>query len=91
LVPEDLKNHPEALFDSDSYSQITDFDMAFSCIRYFSKKVNNYRGQLASFGWSAEEIDAQINKLWTDILTACRKFGVPLTTEGKLAAKRLGL
>ncbi len=81
----------DILFDENSYSTIPDEDKALSYVCYFSRNVHTFRSQLAERNWKPSEINKLIDFLWFRIIKGCMRFGIPLTTEAKGAAKRLGI
>jgi hypothetical protein len=84
-----MDENSELLFDDGCYQDIPDEAHALSYVRYYSKNVDRYRGQLITAGLDSDEIERKVNLLWKRILKACYQFRVPLTKEAKLAEARL--
>ena len=88
--PESLEN-VDVLFDETCYDEVNSEDEAYSYVRYFSRKAPFFRGQLVERRWSVENIDRLMDLLWKRVIVGCMKFGVPLTFEAEIQAKRFGV
>ena len=88
---ESLINVEDVHFDENCYREVNSEDEAYSYVRYFSKKEPYFRGQLIERNWKQEDIERLITLLWKRVIIGCMKFGVPLTTEAEVQAKKFGI
>lgn len=66
----------ERMFDEHSFTdEIKSKKDAESCVMYLSHNESKFRKELASEGLSYEEIEAEVAKVWKNLLNACKKFG----------------
>ena len=90
-MAEKLVNVDDVLFDETCYAEIASEEQANAYVRYFSKNVATFRMQLMNRGWKEKDINRLIDTLWERVIRGCLKYGVPLTPEAEVNAKRLKL
>ena len=88
---ESLVDVDDVLFDEECYKDVNSEEEAYSYVRYFSAKAPKFRGQLIERNWPQEHITRLMDLLWKRVILGCIKYGVPLTTEAELQAKRFGI
>lgn len=64
------------MFDEHSFTdEITSNDDAKACVSYLAHNETRFRNELAEKGLDYDQIHAEVKKVWTNLLTACKKYG----------------
>lgn len=75
----------EPMFDKDSFTDdITNAKEAESAVDYLSRNERNFRKELMAEGLMHEQEDAEVEKVWTNLLKSCKRVGFSdAATEAK--------
>lgn len=86
-----LAKDSDALFDEHSFTSLNSAEAANNSLRYFSQHASKFQTDLIRRGYATNEVTLFMDSLWTRIIKACKKFGVPMNPTADAQAKRLGL